>query len=102
MLPMLLLLAFCFYRTTHDFGLGVQLIVLHSELALLQRQPLHRHLLRLPQLQPRRRLKSYARNCSFGSGATVWPLSRVKTLVFTATQDLIRRQNNHRAAVTNA
>ena len=35
-LPMLLLLASCFYRTTHDLGLGLQLAVPHSELVLLQ------------------------------------------------------------------
>ena len=79
----LLLLAFCFYRTTHDLGLGLQLIVLHSELVLLQRQ-----LPRRPELQPRRRSKSYARNCSSGSGSVAWPPSRVKTLVFTSTQDI--------------
>ena len=35
MLPMLLLLEFCFYRTTHDADLDVQLVVLHPELVLL-------------------------------------------------------------------
>ena len=51
---MLLILAFCFYRTTHDLGLGLQLLVLHSELVLLQRR-----LPRLPELQPRRRSKKH-------------------------------------------
>ena len=87
-LPMLLLLAFCFYRTAHDVGLGLQLTVLDSELVLLQRQ-----LPRLPQLQPRRQSESYDRNCSFGSGSISFPPSRVKTLVFTSTQDLIRRRH---------
>ena len=31
MLSMLLLLEFCYYITTHDLGLGLQLLVLHSE-----------------------------------------------------------------------
>ena len=47
-LPILLLLAFCFYRTTHDLDL-VQLLVPHSELVLLQR--------RAAAAQPRRRSK---------------------------------------------
>ena len=54
---MLLLLEFCFYRTTRGLGLGVQLTVPHSELVLLQRE--------LPRLPPRRRLQSHARNCSW-------------------------------------
>ena len=37
-LPILLLLASCFYRTAHDLGLGLLLTVLHSELVLLQRR----------------------------------------------------------------
>ena len=40
----------------------------------------------------RRRLKSYARN----SGSMAGPLSRVKTLVFTGTQDLSRRRHESR------
>ena len=83
-LPMLLLPAFCCHRTAHDLGLGLQLTVLHSELVLLQRQ-----LPRLPRLQ----LKSSARNCSLGSGSISFPPSRMKTLVFTFTQDLIRRRH---------
>ena len=37
-LPILLLQELCFYRTTHDLGLGVQLLVLHPESAPLQRR----------------------------------------------------------------
>ena len=37
-LPILLLPEFCFYRTTHDLGLGLQQLILPSELVLLQRR----------------------------------------------------------------
>ena len=71
-----------------NFGLGLQLTVPHSELVLLQRQ-----LPRLPRLQPRRPSESYARIFSFGSGPVAFPPSTVKTLVFSGTQDLIRRRH---------
>ena len=55
---------------------------------------------RVPELQLRRRSKSYARNCSFGSCSISFPPSRVKTLVFTSTQDLIRRRHeSHKTIV---
>ena len=52
-LPMLLLLAFCFYRTTHDLGLGVSCLSCIQNFYCCN----DARLPRLSELQPRRRSK---------------------------------------------